>query len=187
MKKKKIIIAACFIVILAMVISGCRPAERPVPQDREPTPTPNQQIPGEQTDDGRMGDITRPNDDRNAPRNMQPAEVEEDLMARADRIVNEVVKLDKVRSATVVISENTAVVGINPTSGETGELDRKVEKEIEEVVKETDKNIDRVVVTADPDLFTRIENISKEAGRGRPLSGFGREIEEIIRRIIPKA
>lgn len=184
LKSKKLILTICVFLIIAMAITGCRPAERPVPETQD---TPGQQVPGEQADDGVIRDARTPEDDRTAPRNMQPVEMEQDLMVRADRIVNEVVQLEEVRSATVVISENTAIVGVNLTNDETGELDREMERRIEEVVRETDREIDNVAVTADPDLFTRIENIAREAGRGRPLSGFGREIEEIFRKIVPKA
>lgn len=177
----------CIFLVVAIAITGCRPARRPMPQEPQPMPERQEQMPGEQADDGMLRDTRIPGDDRTAPRNMQPNELEQDLTVRADRIVNEIVRLEEVRSATVVISENTALVGVTLTGAGEGEMDRDVERKIEETVKETDRNIDRVAVTADPDLFTRIENIAREAGRGRPLSGFGREIEEIFRRITPKA
>ncbi|SES64423.1 sporulation lipoprotein, YhcN/YlaJ family [Natronincola peptidivorans] len=182
MKNKKLLLIICIFLIIAMAITGCRPARRPVPEEAPPAP-----VPGEQADDGTVREMRDPEDDRTAPRNMQPVEMEQDLMIRADRIVNEVVRLEEVRSATVVISENTALVGVTLADRDREEIDRDVEKRIEETVKEADRHIDRVAVTADPDLFSRIESIAREAGRGRPLSGFGREIEEIFRRITPKA
>lgn len=163
MTNKKIIIGLCFVMILAVFATGCRPLERPAP-----TPTPQQQpgTPGTDTtpDTGREGDLTE----------------------RANRIADEVTALEEVRSATVVITENTALVGIT-LSDDMEEVGTELENRIEDVVTEADREIDRVAVTADPDLFTRIENIAKETGSGRPLSGFGREVEEIIRRIIPNA
>lgn len=187
MKSKRFIITICVLLILAMAVTGCRPAERPVPENtRQQTPDPGQQIPPNEVDNGTTRNMEVEND-RTELRNTRSAEGQRDLTDRADKIVKEVVKLEEIRSATVVISENTAVIGVNLRNKETGELDRKLERKIEDVVKQADKDIDRVAVTADPDIFTRIENIAKEAGRGRPLSGFGREIEEIITRIIPKA
>lgn len=58
---------------------------------------------------------------------------------------------------------------------------------MEDAVRNADRDITRVSVSADPDIFTRIDNIARDIGRGRPLSGFGDEIEEIIRRITPGA
>lgn len=53
---KKLIVAICVFLIMTMAITGCRPAERPIPEDTrpgvpEPAPAPGQmqeqQIPGE--------------------------------------------------------------------------------------------------------------------------------------------
>lgn len=166
MGSRKLLYVVAILMLLAVVMAGCRPAERPapVPQQAEPD---------------------REIADRNAPINMQPNEVNQDLNARADRIVNAVAKLDEVRSATVVISETTALVGVNLTDDTKGELNSEIKRQIEDTVRRTDREITRVSVTADPDIFKRIENIARETGRGRPLSGFGREIEELVRRITP--
>ncbi|AOY77440.1 YhcN/YlaJ family sporulation lipoprotein [Clostridium formicaceticum] len=218
MKNKKLLLTICIFVIVAMAITGCRPARRPLPEEQTapeqtvpgpgtaapgapvvpgeegvaPTPGagvpgPGQRVPGEQADDGIIRDARTPEDARTAPRNMQPAEMEQDLMVRADRIVNEVVRMEEVRSASVVIFENTALVGVTLTDDTDGEINRDIEKKIEDTARQADRSIERVAVTADPDLFQRIRDISREAGEGRPLSGFGREIEEIFRRIVPGA
>ncbi|AKL95638.1 sporulation lipoprotein YhcN/YlaJ [Clostridium aceticum] len=150
-------------------------------------PGPGQRVPGEQADDGTVRDARTPEDARTAPRNMQPAEMEQDLMTRADRIVNEVARMEEVRSATVVIFENTALVGVTLTEDTDGEINRGIERRIEETAREADRSVERVAVTADPNMFRRIQEISREAGEGRPLSGFGREIEEMFRRIVPGA
>jgi len=167
MRNKKNIIVFAVLLMLAVAVTGCRPAQRPDPVTPQQT-TPNQEM-----------------TDRNAPMNMQPNEVNQDLNIRADRIVNEVVKINEVRSATVVISERTALVGVNLTDTTKGEINTEIKRQIEEAVRNADPQITRVSVTADPDLFKRIENIARETGRGRPLSGFGREIEELVRRITP--
>lgn len=179
------------------MITGCRPAERPVP-DQRPV---EESVPP----DGVMGDPNAPlqqpemrNTDPNNPmRNPnrqdtgQTADeqgmMDRELTLRADNIVNEVVKLDEVQSATVVITDNMAIVGVNLTSPTKGDMNTEIKRKVEETVKTADQRIERVSVTADPDIFERIENIAREAGRGRPLSGFGREIEELIRRITPGA
>ncbi|SCX89195.1 YhcN/YlaJ family sporulation lipoprotein [Alkaliphilus peptidifermentans] len=172
MKSKKLLIFLCFILILGIAATGCRrPVERPAPAPADPRRVePNQEM-----------------TDRNAPMNMQPGEAMQDLNIRADRIVNAVVKLEEVRSATVVITDNIALVGVSLTEDTQGEVNTEVKKKIEDVVRRTDRNIERVSVSADPDIVQRIENISTEATRGRPLSGFGREIEELIRRMTPGA
>lgn len=202
MKNKNILLTVCILLIVSVVVLGCNPAQRPAPET-----TPNQQnmdnnlpsadrmVPGDNrmlTDD-RMNPNNNNNnmnmDTRMAPNDTQGTNdgMTGDLASRADRIANEVTKHNEVRSATVVITENTALVGVNLTSGTKGELNTEIKRQIEDAVKKADNGIERVSVTADPDLFTRIENIAKDIGQGRPLSGFGQEVEEIIRRITPGA
>lgn len=187
-----------FSILLAVSIFaiGCTPAERPVPQT-----TPNQQNMNNNTpitenavprtnnttiDNNRTLDNNRMNTD--LERNVDPNNLSNTNMTdKADKIAAEVTKVKDVKSATVVITGNTALVGINMTSGTKGTLNAQVKESVEDAVKAVDKNITRVSVTADPDLFTRIENIAKDIGNGKPLSGFGQEIEEIIRRVTPGA
>lgn len=204
MKNKNILLTVCILLIVSVVVLGCNPAQRPAPET-----TPNQQnmdnnlpsadrmVPGDNrmlTDDRMNPNNNNNNNNMNMDTRMAPNDTQGtndgmtgDLASRADRIANEVTKHNEVRSATVVITENTALVGVNLTSGTKGELNAEIKRQIEDAVKKADNGIERVSVTADPDLFTRIENIAKDIGQGRPLSGFGQEVEEIIRRITPGA
>jgi len=42
------------------------------------------------------------------------------------------------------------------------------------------------IVTADMDLSQRIHNIRQESMNGKPISGFTKELTEIIGRIVPQ-
>lgn len=185
MKNKRILFTTCILLLIAFIAIGCTtPAKRPVPEPRT-TPS-NETIDRNRTTTDnkiRTTDEMLPNDNRNTMDNR----MNNDLSDRADRIKNQVSKLKDVKSATVVITERTALVGINLTSGTKGELNSKIKKDVEDTVKKADKDIERVAVTSDPDIFTRIENIGKDIGQGRPISGFATEVEEIIRRIVPGA
>ncbi|GAB6084909.1 YhcN/YlaJ family sporulation lipoprotein [Alkaliphilus crotonatoxidans] len=169
MKQKLIKGLSCFLLLSVLTV-GCSPAERPVPE--------NQTTPEVQP--GRYERVQEPN----TP--MEPQEGQ-DLSIRAEQIVNEVVRLNEVQSATVVISDETALVGVNLASGVDGEMTTEVKNKIEDVVKQADRSITRVAVSADPDIFSKIENIARETGRGRPISGFADEIEDLFRRILPNA
>ncbi len=120
-------------------------------------------------------------------RTMDNRTVTDNMGDRVNRIIREVESIKDVRRAAVVITERTALVGIDLTSGTKGKLNNQIKREVEDAVKRADKDITRVSVTADPDVFTRIQNIARDIDKGRPLSGFGREIEEIMRRITPGA
>lgn len=171
MINKLIKVVGCVLLIVVLAV-GCRPAERPVPQD--PVPPQRQVAPNQRVED---------------PTNIRQGDTMggQELSIRAEQIVNAVVRLDEVKSATVVISDETALVGVNLVENVRGEMTTEVKRKIEDAVKSTDREIERVAVSADPDIFDRVENIARETGRGRPLSGFGREIEDLIRRIIPNA
>lgn len=184
MKNKKMLLTICIVFLATFIAIGCTPAKRPVPT---PTPTPNQQT----IDRNRTTtDINAPRTDNMVPneRNIgtEPARTD-DMTARADRIAEEVNKIKDVKSASVLITERTALVGVKLTSETKGEVNTEIKREVERAVERVDKDIERVSVTANPDLLTRIENITRDVGQGRPLSGFGKEIEEIIRRITPGA
>ncbi|MBM7614602.1 YhcN/YlaJ family sporulation lipoprotein [Alkaliphilus hydrothermalis] len=174
MKKILSIFLCCLLVFV--FATGCRPAERPVPQDPM---DPNRPM----APDQRVEEVNPYDPNVRAPRE----EIGQDLNIRADRIVNEIVKLNEVKSATVVITDKTALVGVNLKENIDGEMTTESKKKIENVVRRTDSEIDRVSVSADPEIFDSIENIVRETGRGRPLSSFGDEIEDIVRRITPGA
>ncbi|MGV8145133.1 MAG: YhcN/YlaJ family sporulation lipoprotein [Alkaliphilus sp.] len=185
MRKRKIICIICLLVCILLVGVGCRAPARPTPQ---PTPQIDRDAPDRELND-RNEDIDdqgrNVNDrDRNVGEDAEDAG-DGDFARRTEKIKNEVEKLKDVKSASVVISENTALVGVNLTEDTKAELNTDIKNDIEDAVKKADREIDRVSITADPDLLSRIENIGKEIGRGRPLSGFGREIEEIVRRVTP--
>ena len=176
MKNKSIILAVCILLLISLM-AGCNSAQRPEPQ----TPAQDQQgIDRDRvTDENNITDNNKPIMDNKT--------TTDNMSERADRIVREVENVNDVKKAAVVITEGTALVGIDLTSGTKGELNSRIKQDVENAVKKADKDITKVSVTADPDIFTRIENIAKDIGEGRPLSGFSTEIEEIMRRIIPGA
>lgn len=197
LKNKRIMLAICILLLVSLAVIGCRSAQRPEP--RTTTPAPQEQdidqnrVTDENntpmTDTGETRDNRMLTDNRSVvdDRTTDNRTTTDNMNDRVDRIIREVENIKDVRRSTVVITERTALVGIDLTSGTKGKLNSEIKREVEDAVKRADKDITRVNVTADPDIFTRIDNIAKDIGKGRPLSGFGTEIEEIIRRITPGA
>lgn len=187
MKVKKYTRVLCALALIVVFVTGCQSAQRPTPQNNTGRNT--QQNTQQNMTEGQNGvENDRVLEKRTTP--MVPKDAmdqDQDLSLRAEKIVNEVVRLKEVEGCTVVISDNTALVGIDLPGDVEGKLTTDVKKKVEDVVKRTDSEIDRVAISADPDIFDKIEGIAKEAGRGRPLSGFAEEIEDLIRRIIPNA
>jgi YhcN/YlaJ family sporulation lipoprotein len=104
---------------------------------------------------------------------------------RADTIARKVANLPEVNNASVVLSDKTAIVGCSIKNNVKGSMTTDLKHRIEKTVKDADKNIQHVSVTADPDLYTRIQTMARDIGTGRPIQGFATEIQEILRRITP--
>lgn len=109
-----------------------------------------------------------------------------DLHQRAQKIASAVKTVDGVKDATVVITEKRALVGVNIGNNVEGNLTDKIKSSVEAKVKATDKEIETVAVSADPDLFSRISKVGQGIQAGKPLSEFGNEIKEIFNRVVPK-
>lgn len=164
-----------FVVLLVIFLAisvavGCAPRQRILP----PQPTPNQ---------------TPDMSPQRAPQ-MVPGEDR----ARAKAIANIVEKIEGVRSATVIVNNNTAYVGLDLDKNVEGSTTNRIKKEVVTRVKNADlsttrvnayRTITTVYVTADMDTVTRLKNYSKDIQRGKPLSGMVDEIEELFRRPAP--
>lgn len=150
-----------------------RPGASPIPS---PLPAPRGMTPGLPG-----SPMTRPNDfdRRNTGDNR-------DMTDRAENIADMVAEEDRIESATCVITGNTALIGVQFDDQYKGKLTDNIKKRIDRKVKREDDRITRVVVTADPDLVSRIEDMFEEIGKGRPISGFAEELSEMINRIQPR-
>lgn len=165
MKKnlRKLAFITMAIMLISILAIGCAPEE-------EPTPPPEN---GEETDiDEDETDIDEDVD-------------EDNVGARADDIADAVVDIDRVNDATVVISGDTALVGVDVEDEVEGALSEDIRQEIEDVVKSEDETIDRVVVTGEPDLFERIDRVTQDIRQGSPLTDLNDEIEDILGTIEP--
>ncbi len=107
----------------------------------------------------------------------------------ADRLTNKAVEVKGVRSATVVVqpanNRYTALVGLTLDAGVKEEQTNAIKKEVSEKLSQTDKRINQVLVTTNPDLVRRIEDIARGILGGKPVQSFAEEISEVARRIAP--
>jgi YhcN/YlaJ family sporulation lipoprotein len=91
----------------------------------------------------------------------------------------------QVESANCVVFGNTAIVGINVAAG----LDRSrvgtLKYSVSEALRKDPYGVD-AIVTADMDLAERIHRVRQETMNGKPISGFTKELSEIIGRIVPQ-
>jgi YhcN/YlaJ family sporulation lipoprotein len=104
---------------------------------------------------------------------------------RANIIAQRVANLKEVNNCSVLLSGNTCIVGVDMKNNLQGKMTTALKQKIERTVRNTDNRIKNVSITADPDLFTRINNMATDMGNGRPITGFAKEFQEILRRITP--
>jgi len=125
----------------------------------------------------------RPGPVEPSPAPMQPQE----STAKAERLAQKIASLKEINSATVVLADTKAWVGVDLAANIGGRLTNEMKNEITNMVKAEDKSITTVYVTADADTVTRLRNIARDVAAGKPVTGFIDQLNEIGRRITPSA
>lgn len=127
--------------------------------------------------------------DRTVPKNNDLAKdnnnIPGDDTARARRVADIAADVKGVKNATVVVTGEMAYVGIDMDANMQGEETNRLKEKVGDRIKEREKTIDRVMVSADSDTVTRLREIGKDIGSGRPVSGFLEELTEMFRRPTP--
>jgi YhcN/YlaJ family sporulation lipoprotein len=194
MKKRNYLFSILAFVLVVMLLVSCAPARRPGYNLPSPTPGTRQtrfvprtapnRPPMPTTAPGPLTQQRRYNPNRTG--NQMGTTTTTGTHSRAQKIAAEAAKQKDVRSASCVITGNTALVGLKLDKQPKGKLTDAIKREVEKKVKATDTKISNVVVTADPDMVSRIDTMFKDIGKGKPISGFATEIKEMINRIKPK-
>ena len=177
MKNKKIAIFAVLVLVLTLIGTACQTSPNVRNERIENRLARNNTIRNGRVNnninDNLNNDIRNDNMARNTATN------------RAEKIAKKVSDLNEVNSATVVISGNTALVGINMKNNLEDKMTNNLKNKVEKIVRDSDNNIKNVSVTADADLYKRLSNMARDIRTGKPVSGFAKEIKEMLRRITP--
>jgi spore cortex protein len=108
-------------------------------------------------------------------------------MRVADDAAKKVTDLKEVDTANVIVTENNAYVAVKLSPTSQNEDTNSIEHKISQRVKSTDRDIDNVYVSENPDFYDRMNTYASDIRNGRPISGFFNEFTETIRRVFPKA
>lgn len=106
------------------------------------------------------------------------------MATKANEIAKKIADLPEVDKASVVISEDTAVIGCSLRGNKQGTMTNALRQKIRGIVTEN-SNINNVSVTTDPDMTTRIQTMSNSIFQGNPIEGFEEDIRALIRDITP--
>lgn len=149
-------IVLTFLVIFTLLIGvSCTPQKKPLP--------PNRVMPRENQDTRQIAPQTP-------------------VKSTADDVARQAAKIDGVDNAYVVITGNTALIGLDLKSDITGEKTKNIKNQVANIAKGS-KGITNAQVTSNPDLVGRIKDVAGGISKGRPLSEFTDQVKEILNRI----
>ncbi len=104
-----------------------------------------------------------------------------DWQMGAQNVENAIMQLSEVSDARVLVTGNTALVGVKFDSAYKGEMTDRVREMIAGVVKQADPNIQTVAVTAQDKDVTDIYTMSDKVRAGEKLETFNQDILAIVR------
>lgn len=137
--------------------------------------------------------MTRPNNDLNMGMdvenrgNMNNMSNVNTMNKNADKIAKKITDLNEVNKASVLVTENEAIVGVSLRGTTQGTMTNALRQKIEKIVKNEHKSIDKVSITTDPNLVTRINTMTTNMGNGNVIDNFAEEVKDLIRKITPNS
>jgi YhcN/YlaJ family sporulation lipoprotein len=166
--KKYLPILSVMILAFGIIFSAvsCSPAKRPGPVQPSPTPTPVPSQPAPTP-----GPQTTPTDFNSQSQ-------------RAQALAQQISKLQAVDAATVVLADDNAWVGINLAANGENQMTNRLQEDITAIVKRFDDDIDRVYVTSDVKLVSRLKSIARDIAGGKPVTDFTQDLNELTDTIL---
>ncbi len=165
MKTKKLITFILLLMVTILLISvGCRPAEKPSPdnlvQDQD--------------------EIDRYIEEENKRRQNDEGYQQ---VVKAEAIADALVDQEGIYDATVVLYNGKALVGVDVAEQNEGKLSENLRDRIMNTIKTFDNEIRDVNITTNSDLFNRIDDIEQSLMKGDTKINVSKEIDAIIKKI----
>lgn len=107
-------------------------------------------------------------------------------MREADDIADKITDMKEVNNATVIVTDNNAYVAVVLTGNKQGDVTQSLKKKISDKVKATDKSINNVYVSANPDFVDRMQDYGRRIRKGEPIKGLLDEFGQMTRRVFPE-
>ncbi|MBV7319351.1 lipoprotein YhcN [Bacillus halotolerans] len=104
----------------------------------------------------------------------------------ADDAADKITDMKEVKHANVIVAGNQAYVAVVLTNGKK-EVGKDLKKKISDKVRDTDKNMDNVYVSANPDFVDRMQGYGERIQNGDPIAGFFDEFSQTVQRVFPQA
>ncbi|MCQ6276183.1 YhcN/YlaJ family sporulation lipoprotein [Bacillus sp. V3B] len=128
---------------------------------------------------------TNLNDRTNTMHNINNNNENRNRIDVADKAADKIVEMREVDRANVIVTDNNAYVAAKLADNASKKLSKDVEKKISDLVKSTNRDIDHVYVSINPDFYNRTTSYANDIRDGRPIDGFFNEFGELVRRVFP--
>lgn len=186
-KFNKFSIVLLIILMITTISIGCQPEDEP-DQGNDGDIDDNEDIDDNDNDiiddaEEDVDDDMNGNDDDNDDMNGNDDDMNGN--GEGEDISNDIVGMDGVNDATVVIRDQTAIIGVDAVDATDGEVSEELRQEIESRVRETNENINEVYISSEPDLFDRIDVVAQDIRAGDPIDEFTDELDDLVDALTP--
>ena len=163
---KKLFFAVALILVVGVAVSGCMNRNVNESQSVAPSATPNYMPQGSATN-GATAQSTDAN--------------RFDWTKNAAQIEAQISQISEVSEARVVVTGNTALVGVKFNTAYQGEMTERIREMIAAEVMKADPQITTVAVTSEEDDVEDVYEISERTLMGEELDALKEDINEIVR------
>lgn len=112
---------------------------------------------------------------------------EQNQMDIADDAAKKVADLEEIKYANVIVTNNNAYAAVVLEGDPKGKLSNEVKDKVADQVRSTDRDINNVYVSENPDFFDRMKDYGDKIRSGEPVAGLGDEFNVMIKRVFPQA
>jgi YhcN/YlaJ family sporulation lipoprotein len=203
MTKKGFILALSFVLVVALVFTGCAPARRPYDNNNTTGNRTNYTGTGTNTGAGTnrgydTGNYTGEGANPGTGSEISGYRTGTGTNAgntASDRISTAVRQIPGVQNATAVASGNTVYVGVTLTgttgttrmTGTTGNTANRtdIERRVSQIVKAVETGVTTVYVSTDDNFISRLRTLDQGIRGGNPGNGFTNDLRNLVRGMTP--
>jgi len=160
---KRVLCVVFMVMLVGLAVAGCMNRAQEVPV--EPAPSPDYMPQGTTTESSAA----------------REAENRFDWTSNAAQIEARIGQISEISEARVVVTGNTALVGVKFDNAYRGEMTERIREMVAAEVMAADPQISTVAVTADDDDVEDIYEISERTLAGREMDTLKDDINEIVR------
>ena len=117
------------------------------------------------------------------PNNTSAVTAAFDWLKNAGSVEQKINLLSEIESSRVVVTGNTALVGVTFTDAYQGETTERIREMVAGAVREADPTIQTVAVTSEKEDVDKINDIADRMAKGTPESELESEIDTIVRNV----